>query len=318
MSKSNIFNQVKSSVDIRYTVQKLLSNGRRENNEYVALNPTRDDQHLSSFRINLTNGKWIDHANGDKGGDITSLVAYIKGISQYEAASYLLGNSLNFQNYSFSSTLPKSAKTPKVERNTKEYVDRIWSDTFHAKDSVVETYLKNRGLLLEHIPRYIRFHPNLYHAPTKQYFPAMIAAVTVWSSDQVQAIHRTYLKADGSNKSYITPNKMMLGRVSGGAATFGCVSSQLIIAEGIETALSVYTATGFSTWASLSASGMVSVQVPPTNITQEIIIAADADATGIAAANKLAARLLDEGYKVSIATPSPGKDFNDLMKETKQ
>lgn len=106
-------------------MQKLLPNGRRENNEYIALNPTRADQHLSSFRINLTNGKWIDHANGDKSGDITSLVAYIKGISQYEAASYLLGNNLNFQNYSFSSTLPKPAKTPKVERNTREYIDRI-------------------------------------------------------------------------------------------------------------------------------------------------------------------------------------------------
>ena len=181
----------------------------------------------------------------------------------------------------------------------------------------MESYLNHRRLLLQSIPRCIRYHPSLYHKPSGKSFPVMLSAVTKYGSDKIVALHRTYLKVDGSDKADISPNKMMLGQVKGAAVMLTSTNSTLVIAEGIETALSVYAATGFSTWASLSAWGMVSVQVPPVDITQEIIITADADATGIASANKLAVRLLDEGYKVSIAMPSQGTDFNDLLKETK-
>lgn len=72
-----------------YTLQllrQLLPEGILENREYVALNPTRHDRNLGSFRINIFTGKWADFATGDKGGDFISLFAYVKGISQTEAA----------------------------------------------------------------------------------------------------------------------------------------------------------------------------------------------------------------------------------------
>ena len=67
----------------------LLPEGKLENREYVALNPTRCDKHLGSFRINILSGKWADFATGDKGGDFISLWAYVKGMSQIEAARAL-------------------------------------------------------------------------------------------------------------------------------------------------------------------------------------------------------------------------------------
>jgi hypothetical protein len=70
-------------------IQRLLPNGRREGREFVALNPRRVDRHLGSFRANLNTGRWADFATGDKGGDAISLVAYVKNISQYEAAKGL-------------------------------------------------------------------------------------------------------------------------------------------------------------------------------------------------------------------------------------
>ena len=73
--------------------QRLLPNGRREGNEYVALNPRRGDRHLGSFRINLANGRWADFALADKsarGGDPISLVAYVLNIKQSEAARGLM------------------------------------------------------------------------------------------------------------------------------------------------------------------------------------------------------------------------------------
>lgn len=66
-------------------VQHVLPNGKFQRNEYVSLNPTRHDRHLGGFRINTRTGKWADFATGDKGGDLISPWAYVRGISQRQA-----------------------------------------------------------------------------------------------------------------------------------------------------------------------------------------------------------------------------------------
>ena len=68
-----------------------LPHGRREGNEYTALNPTRHDRHLGSFRINLRTGRWADFATSDRGGDVISLAAYVFRLPQIEAARRLAG-----------------------------------------------------------------------------------------------------------------------------------------------------------------------------------------------------------------------------------
>jgi len=68
---------------------RLLPNGKAIGVEFVALNPTRMDRRPGSFKVNLRTGRWSDFATGDKGGDPISLVAYIAGVSQGEAARLL-------------------------------------------------------------------------------------------------------------------------------------------------------------------------------------------------------------------------------------
>jgi len=313
---NSIFAQARNSLNVRATVLKLLPTGRIERNELVALNPTRDDKTLGSFRVNLINGKWIDWATSDKGSDIISLCAYLHGTSQYRAAQYLLGNSTYSNNKNLSVNPPKVQKITKV--NINEYIKKLWNESLNPKNSVVENYLKNRGLLLDDIPRSIRYCPSLYHKPTGKYFPVMLSAISKYGIDEIIALHRTYLKADGSDKADILPNKMMLGQVKGGAVNIASAGSVLIVAEGIETALSIYVSTKIPTWACLSASNLTTIDTPPVNITPKIIIAADNDRAGIRAANKLAIRLLDNGYKVNIAIPAKNQDFNDLLKEANQ
>lgn len=70
-------------------LERWLAQGRRDGREYVALNPTRPDRHLGSFRINMATGRWADFATGDKGGDPVSLAAYLFGLGQAEAARRL-------------------------------------------------------------------------------------------------------------------------------------------------------------------------------------------------------------------------------------
>ena len=70
-------------------VTSLFPQGKRQGDEYVAINPKRPDKSLGSFSINLRTGKWGDFATGDSGGDLVSLLAYRDGCSQSEAAKRL-------------------------------------------------------------------------------------------------------------------------------------------------------------------------------------------------------------------------------------
>jgi hypothetical protein len=64
----------------------------------VVLNPIRADRRLGSFKINIRTGRWADFATCDKGGDPVSLVAYLEGVSQGEAAR-LLGRMIGFDTW---------------------------------------------------------------------------------------------------------------------------------------------------------------------------------------------------------------------------
>ena len=311
MKYNNLFYQANNRLNIRSEVKRLLPWGKVEGHEYIALNSTRNDSKLGSFKINLLSGKWSDFATGDKGSDIVSLYAYLQGVNQYKAALKLCDEVVSFGSRNFSTYTSNHSVKNKDSYN--HYIKRVWQDCLNISGSVVETYLKNRGII-GNIPRTIFYHPNLYHLPTKTYHPAMVAEVSTWSGKEPVGIHRTYLKRDGSNKADIQPNKMMLGQSKGGAVMLGSLGQKLVITEGIETALSIYISTSLTVWATLSTSGMIGITLPPPHIVREIIIAADNDEAGKQAAVKTAKRLTSEGYCVSIAIPPAGQDFNDLLR----
>jgi hypothetical protein len=72
-------------------VSRILPDGKRVGCEWQALNPRRADKRRGSFSVNLNNGRWKDFASDDAGGDFCSLVAFINGTSQIEAAHILEG-----------------------------------------------------------------------------------------------------------------------------------------------------------------------------------------------------------------------------------
>lgn len=189
---------------------------------------------------------------------------------------------------------------------------RVWQESVRAEGTCVETYLRLRGIQGA-IPPTLRFHPRLFHN-SRTYHPAMVAAVTLWPSKTVAGVHRTYLTADGTDKANLSPNKMMLGLIKGGAVRLSSPGPKLILAEGIETALSCFYATNIPTWSCLSTSGMIDIVVPSLEITQEIIVCADGDGAGQKAADKLAERLHRGGYGVRIASSPQNQDFNDVLR----
>ncbi len=194
------------------------------------------------------------------------------------------------------------------------YLRTFWRDSLPLEGTVAARYLVGRGLHGPY-PEALRFLPVCKHTPTAQTYPAMIAAVTRWPSEELQAIHRTYLKPDGSGKIDHPQARMMLGDAMGGAVQLAPAGERLAIAEGIETALSVQQEMGFRVWACLSTSGLQNVILP--DCVREVVICADNDRNGAGqrAADTAADRLHHMGKRVRIALPpQAGTDFNDILK----
>jgi putative DNA primase/helicase len=185
----------------------------------------------------------------------------------------------------------------------------IWDATTPANGTLITTYFAGRGLYVS-APPTIRFHPGLKH-PTGDRWPAMVALVTRGVDDEPLAIHRTFLAPDRSAKAPVDPQKMMLGPCRGGAVRLAPAGDLLMVGEGIETCLAAMQATGHPAWAALSTSGLAALDLP--DFVREVIVLADGDAAGEAAAHKAAVRWKREGRRVRIAHPTKGMDFNDML-----
>jgi len=189
----------------------------------------------------------------------------------------------------------------------------IWREARPIAGTLVQTYLASRSITGP-LPSSLRFHPACPH-PRGTRLPAMVALVEHVTRRSV-AIHRTYLRSDGSGKALVQPNKASLGPVGGGAVRLSSPrrGEWLAIAEGIETTLAVTTSCAMPAWAALSAPGIRALVLPRE--ATHIVICADNDAsgTGQRAASDAAARWLSEGRRVRIAIPPhSGTDFNDVL-----
>lgn len=74
---------------LKAILRRVLPDGREVNGQWVCRNPRRRDRRPGSFMVRLRDGVWRDFACDDGGGDIISLVAFIEGVSQPQAARLL-------------------------------------------------------------------------------------------------------------------------------------------------------------------------------------------------------------------------------------
>lgn len=193
---------------------------------------------------------------------------------------------------------------------------RLFAEGGSCAGTPAETYLRARGLTrlrLDRMPD-LRFHPSSPHGPTGRHLPALLAQVRRAPDDAALGLWRIFLRPDGSAKADVPSPKLGLGPVSGGAVRFGRPGEVLILAEGIETAGSVAQAARLPVWACLSTSGLRAVTLPPLPAAATIVVAADADEAGIAAAEALAARAEAEGRVAEVIRPRhDGADYNDEL-----
>jgi len=185
----------------------------------------------------------------------------------------------------------------------------IWQSATPAPGTLVATYLASRGI---HLPPRdaLRFHRGLKH-PSGGFWPAMVALVANGVDGTPIAIHRTFLARDGGGKAPVDPQKMMLGPCRGGAVRLADPGDVLMIGEGIETCFAAMQASGQPAWAALSTSGLRALDLPKH--VRDVIVLADGDEPGEAAARDCALRWKRQGRRVRIARPPQGFDFNDML-----
>ncbi|MGH7091933.1 MAG: toprim domain-containing protein, partial [Stellaceae bacterium] len=174
-------------------------------------------------------------------------------------------------------------------------------------------YLRERGIRGP-LPPTLRYG-MLRHSDTDLLLPCMVGAVQRAPDRAVVALHRTFLTITGSAviRAAVTSPRKMLGSVRGGAVRLAAAEPEMAIGEGIETCLSYQRATGISTWAALSAAGVVNVVLPPLPAAAVVHLLVDLDPAGEAACAAAAERLSREGRKVRLARPVGGADFNDAL-----
>jgi putative DNA primase/helicase len=217
---------------------------------------------------------------------------------------------------------PRTSQPEDVARTARALA--IWREARPAASTIVEKYLRSRGLLLDAWPAGLRFHPECPRPKDeagnfRPPLPAMIAMV-----EHVQrgpaAVHATYLRPDGSGKADIPKEqqKASFGPIRGGAVRLGLprLGAWLAIGEGIETSLAVSTACEMPAWAGLSAGGIRTLVLPSE--AHMVLICADNDVNGVGqrAAADAAQRWLTEGRRVRIAMPPQSDtDMADVLVE---
>ncbi|MGY3437027.1 MULTISPECIES: DUF7146 domain-containing protein [unclassified Marinovum] len=187
---------------------------------------------------------------------------------------------------------------------------QCWHETLPIAGTIAAQYLRNRRITCA-LPETLRFHPGTWHGPTATRHPALVALV---EGGDGFAVHRTYLLPEGSGKAALDPSRMMLGAVAGGAVRLGSDPGALVVAEGIETALSL--ASGLlrapaTIWAALSTSGMRGLILPQRP--GQLTLAPDGDPEGRAAAHALAERAHASGWRVSLLPAPDRRDWNDVL-----
>jgi len=194
----------------------------------------------------------------------------------------------------------------------------VWSEAKAVtRGDLVDRYLLGRGIELSWpAPPALRTHPGLGYWQGDRllgYYPAMLAAVTS-PEGQLVALHRTYL-CNGARKADVaSPKKLSkaAGPLAGAGIVLGSGGSSVVgVAEGIETALAAHAASGIATDAAYCAGNLAAWSWP--SCARRLVVFADNDACGLAAARTLAARALAAGLLCDLVAPSTvGADWCDV------
>ena len=289
-----------------------LPNGRKQGNYWIA--GDIDGAPGRSLVVRLAGpgriGKWNDYSTGDH-GDLLDIVQHCTRAATVTDA---IAHARAFLALPDTRHAPKSAGPPDSYDGT-AVARRIWQRCRPIADTHAEAYLNARAIRRCRFPA-LRFHPALTyrHEDRTERFPALVAAVTQ-PDGHIHAIHRTYLDPSRPAKASVPHPRKTLGPVHRHAVRFRNVTpghDTLVVAEGIETALSIAAAMPTAAAAAALSASNLSAFTPPPDA-RRILIARDNDSVGASAAEQLRRNCAEHGLATIVLCPA-GADWNeDLM-----
>ncbi|MGV0818456.1 DUF7146 domain-containing protein [Martelella sp. AMO21009] len=296
--------------------KRYLGAGRRQGN-YWQVGDVRNTPGQSMFvRLKDTAkgpaGKWTDAATGEH-GDLLDVIRESLGLIDFadvaEEARLFLSMPPDPE-----PQLGQHARTPAPSGST-EAAHRLIAMCQPIGGTLVEAYLRGRGITALHGCGSLRFHSRCYyrpdeHSPTETW-PAMVAAVTDLT-DKITGAHRTWLAPDGSDKAPIDIQRKAMGDLLGHAVRFGLSGDVLAAGEGIESVLSAREVMpGMPAAAALSAAHLAAIQFH--DALRRLYIVRDNDRAGDGARNTLIERANAVGIEAIALSPMLG-DFNEDLR----
>ncbi|WP_342640194.1 DUF7146 domain-containing protein [Rhodoligotrophos ferricapiens] len=181
--------------------------------------------------------------------------------------------------------------------------------------TIVEAYLRERGITDLRGTGSLHYHPRCYyrpdeHSPTETW-PAMIAAVTDLRG-KITGAHRTWLDPRRQDKAPIDTPRRALGDLLGNAVRFGLGGEVMAAGEGIETVLSLrQVLPDMPMLAGLSAAHLAAILFP--DALRRLYIVRDNDPAGDGARDSLIERANAAGIEAIVISPELG-DFNEDLR----
>jgi len=295
-----------------------LSNGRREG-RYWLIGDVRNTPGRSMF-VRLKGpesgrgaaGKWTDAATGEH-GDLLDIIRESCGLLEFRDVADEARRFLSMPRTD-TDPAPKATRSP-IQTGSPEAARRLFAMSQPIGRTLVEAYLRNRGITALHEAGALRFHPRCYYrsdenAPTETW-PAMIARVSDLDG-RITGAHRTWLDPSGRGKAPIDTPRRAMGDLLGNAVRFGVANDVLAAGEGIETMLSLRCVLpALPMVAALSANHLAALLLPLT--LRRLYIARDVDLAGDAAVTSLTERAGAVGIETLTLSPRLD-DFNEDLR----
>jgi hypothetical protein len=256
-------------------------------------------------------GKWTDAATGEH-GDLLDIIAARSGYGEFRL---VVDEAKRFLRLPRSGDTNASPRAAGATIRSSDAAFRLFAMAHPIAGTLVQTYLRARGIAQLHNLGCLRFHPRCYYRPSygrpAEIWPAMIASVTDLAGT-LTGVHRTWLDPSGLMKAPLRTPRRAMGNLLGNAVRFGVCDDVLAAGEGIETMLSVRSVMpAMPMAAALSAAHLSALLFPPG--LRRLYVVRDNDPAGDSAVAVLFARAAQAGIEAILLSPQLG-DFNDDLR----
>jgi len=294
-----------------------LSTGKRSGN-YWQVGDVRNTPGRSMF-VRLKDspkgsaGKYTDAATGEY-GDLLDVIRESCGLVEFRDVADEARRFLSISH--LEPAKPRASTDRKSYAGSSEASRRLFAKSRLIAGTLVQTYLRHRGITTIHDGGVLRFHPRCYYRPDErapmETWPAMIAAVTDLVGQQ-RGAHRTWLAPDGSGKAPIDTPRKAMGELLGHGVRFGTAGDVLAAGEGIETVLSPrMVLPHLPMLAALSAAHLAAILFPAS--LRRLYVLRDRDLAGSIARDSLLDRAVSAGIE-TIALMPACEDFNEDLRQ---